>query len=395
MSARIPESADVVIVGGGIMGTSTAFHLARDTDLEILLLEKDSIGSGSTGRSSGNIRFNYGPVRHYSEMAYESYKFWTATEEKLGSDVGFKQNGMIYFGRDDEDYGEKAGVEILSDLGVDVELLSVHECEELVPHVSAEDYDYGIYSKDAGFADPYAANMAFYQNAMELGVRVETGIEVTELRTDDSGKTTVTGVKTRAGTIEAETVVCAAGPWSKQLASSAGVTLPITPTREQSLILSVGDDFQTQYPYPFPTISSKAPGHVYFRPNPVDNILVSGHQRGTECNPDTYKEKADFEYIDWVIEKLETRSPPLAEAKLVRGYAGVYSNTPDKDFIIDKPVEGLVCLAGFSGHGFKHSPVIGAIASDLVTRGETDIVDVEPFSLSRFEQRGTETRDSL
>lgn len=394
MSRIVPGQTDVVVVGGGIMGMSTAYHLQRDTDLDVLVLEVDAIGSGSTGRSSGVIRFNYGEARIYSEMALRSYRFWTSAEEELGTDVGFRQNGILCFGSHDADFGELAGYKILRDLGVDVEKLDADECDTVAPHVSTDGYDYGIYCSEGGFADAYAANMAFYQNAVEMGASVRTGVEVTGFLTADGGDR-VTGVETTDGPVRAESVVLAGGPWSKDLAATIDVDLPIVPTREQLIILSPDESFFEEYSYPFPTITSKEPGHVYFRPDPVDNVLVGGHHRGTETDPDHYDEGADMEYIDWAIDRLRHRSPPLTEADLIRGYSGLYSNTPDKDFIVDEPVENLVCLGGFSGHGFKHSPVIGEIATDLVTSGETDIVDLDVFSLSRFEEQTVDPRESL
>jgi glycine/D-amino acid oxidase-like deaminating enzyme len=159
----------------------------------------------------------------------------------------------------------------------------------------------------------------------------------------------------------------------------------VAPTREQILVVEPPDSFSDRYPYPFPTISSKEPGHVYVRPLPVGHVLVGGHHRGGRVDPDVYDEGANMDYIDWAIDELDRLSPPLTKSDLVDSYAGLYSNTPDTDFIIDDPLENLVVLAGFSGHGFKHSPVIGEIATDLVVSGETEVVDIDRFSLDRFE----------
>jgi monomeric sarcosine oxidase len=391
MSETIPGAVDVAIVGGGIMGTSTAYHLTERTDLDVVLLEKRSIAAGSTGKSSGVVRFNYGDVRVYSEMAVRAHAFWTEAADHLGRDVGFVQNGLVYFGRDDADHGEKAGYEILRDLGVEVELADPSRLRELLPHVTVSDYDYGVYSPTAGFADPHAATQAFYESAKRNGLRVETGVEVTGFAGDDRR---VTGVETTAGTVEADRVVSAAGPWTRRLLATAGVDVPVTPSREQLLVLDPPDDFFDAYPYPFPTVSSKAPGHIYVKPDPVGKVLVGGHHRGTDCDPDAYDETADMDYVTWAIDELEHRVPSLVDADLVNGYAGVYSNTPDKDFVIDEPVENLVCLAGFSGHGFKHAPVIGEVAADLVVDGETGVVDLSRFSLDRFGAR-VPSRDSL
>jgi glycine/D-amino acid oxidase-like deaminating enzyme len=385
--------ADVAIVGAGIMGSSTAYHLAEWTDLDVVVLEREAVGMGSTGKSSGVIRFHYGDAQYYSEMAYRALDFWKNAGDRLGSDIGFTQNGYVLFGSEDVDYGEMDGYRVLREMGVEVELLAPTQFGDVLPHVEASSYDYAIHSPEAGFADPYAANVGFYRTAREAGVTFETGVVVTELHTDDGGDR-VTGVATNEGDVEADHVVTAAGPWSRGLTATAGIDIPVTPSREQVLLIEPDDVFFDAYPYPFPTVTSRDPGHVYFRPEPVDKVLVGGHHRGETADPALYRESADMEFIDWAAGNLAERSPPLADAGLVRGYAGIYSNTPDKDFVIDNPVDGLVCLAGFSGHGFKHAPVVGEIAADLVVDGETDVVDLTPFSLDRFEE-GADHRDTL
>ena len=384
MEPELPDQADVAVVGGGIAGTSSAFFLAERSDLSVLLLERDAIASGSTGDSSAIIRHHYGPKEIYAEMAAWSHEFYQRFEERTGQPLAYRPNPLVRLGIEGEASGEYAqrGYETLSALDIPVSRLDREELRAEFPMLSLSEVDFGVCDETAAYSDAADAAMGFARAARERGATVVTGTGVTGIETDRGA---VDAVRTEQGRVETDAVLAAAGPWTDRLLDGLGVDVPLAPSREQVLLLSPSEAFRENHPAGLPTTGP--PGaDWYARGDFGDGVLIATHHSPNETDPDAYSDSPDETVKLQLIEELTDFCPALEAAGLRGGYCGVYSNTPDYDFVLDQVgPTGCYVACGFSGHGFKHGPGVGRILSDLLLDGETDLVDAGYFSLDRFE----------
>lgn len=383
----VPDSTDVVIVGGGVMGTSTAYFLGTRSNLDVVLLEKDAIASGSTGDSSAILRHHYGDQRIYSMMAKWSHDFYRAFEEETGEAIAYAENPMVRFATAGTPGGEyaTAGYEVLSDLDIPVTWLEAAELDAEYPMLALPDVDFGVRDDTAAYSDGADVAGGFARAAQNAGVTVVTDIAVTDIVERDGR---VRAVETDRGPVETDAVVVTAGPWTPEIVASVGIDLPVTRSREQIVVLEPPESYLEQYASIVPTFAP-AGGDWYAREDFNDGVLIATHHTGEAVeDPDTYKNAVDESVLLDLTDKVGSFVPELTAAGLRGNYSGIYSETPDHDFIIDQAgPAGLYIGAGFSGHGFKHAPAVGRILRDIVVDGETDFpdIDVEYFSLSRFE----------
>lgn len=379
----LPEQTNVVVVGGGIMGTSTAYFLATETDRDVTLLEKDNIASGSTGDSSAILRHHYGDRDIYARMAWWSHEFYRSFEEHTGEKIAYAENPLVRFGVDGTaagDYAE-AGYEVLSSLDIPVSRYEADEFDEQYPMLSME-ADFGISDDSAGYSDGADAAGGFARAAQDAGADVLTGVTVEELLVEGDE---FTGVETDSGRVRASDVVVTVGPWTAELLEPLGVNIPIERSREQVLLLDPSDNYKDAYEDIIPTTGAPG-GDWYVRSDFSDGVLLATHHTGESADPDTYTDTPDEDVMLELIDELTDIAPELADAGIRGKYCGVYSTTPDHDFVIDQVgPAGCYVGCGFSGHGFKHGPIVGKILTDLVTTGSTDLVDVDYFSLDRFD----------
>lgn len=386
IGASLPSRSDVVVVGGGVMGASAAYFLATETDLEVTVLEKDAIASGSTGDSSALIRHHYGPKRIYTEMVERAHEFYRTFEERTGEPLAYAEAPRVRFERENGETAEyaEAGYEILEDVGLPVERYGPDEMAERWPQLDLAGYDFAISDSSAAYSDATDAAGGFARAAQERGATVVTGVRATDVHVEDG---VVSGVETTEGTVHCDDVIAAAGPWTQTFAATVGVDVPMSTSKEQVVVLEPGEEYGQRYPDLLPMTG--LPGEeAYARPDFGDGVLVATHFTGGEADPDTYGKRPDEDAILGLIDDLLQLAPGLDDAGIRGQYCGLYSNTPDYDFIIDQVgPEGFVLACGFSGHGFKHAPVVGEVLTDLVTTGDSDLVDLEFFSLDRFENR--------
>lgn len=382
----LPSNSDVVIIGGGIMGTSTAYFLSRETNLDVTLVEKNQIGAGSTGDSSAILRHHYGDQEIYSKMAWWSHQFYRNFNEKTGEAIAHEENPLVRLGNENTPGGTyaEAGYEVLSDLDIPVTRYESDDLPNQYPMISGvEKYDFGISDDEAGYSDGADAANGFDRAARRNGATVITGTGVTSITVEDGA---VVGVETEDGEIGCETVVIAAGPWTPRLGETVGVDIPITVTREQVLILEPPEDYKNEYPSLVPTTALPS-GEWYIRPDFGDGILVATHHTDEEVDPDHYDDTPDEEMILKLTDQLMEMIPALRDAGIRGQYCGVYSSTPDHDFILDQiGPEGCYFACGFSGHGFKQAPAVGKIMADLITTGSTPLVNASFFSYDRFSE---------
>jgi monomeric sarcosine oxidase len=379
---ELPDQTDVVVVGGGIMGASTTYFLATETDQDVVLVERDNIASGSTGDSSAILRHHYGAKGVYPQMAQWSHEFYREFEQRVGERVAYGSAPMVRFADETNGSDVTVGREILEELDIPVSRYEGEELSEQYPMIETDRFEFAVSDDDAGYSDATDAAGGFVRAAQRHGGTVITGVAVEDLQTEDGR---VTGVETEDGPIACDRVVVTAGPWTAQFMEQFGVEIPMTPSREQVLLLDPPEQFREKHLDDLPT--SGPAGGWYIRPDFGGGVLVATHHTGEQVDPDNYSEAPDEEMILHILEELEEFAPDLVEADIKGQYCGVYSTTPDHDFIIDQAgPDGCYVGCGFSGHGFKHGPIVGRILSDLATTGDTDVVDLSHFSLDRFDE---------
>jgi sarcosine oxidase subunit beta len=369
-------TADVVIVGAGIMGASTAYHLARLGAGRVIVLERDTVCSGSTALASGGIRHQYGN-RLGVELTTHSIVTYERFHEEFGVDPNFRQHGyLILIATEDELATARRSVALQRSLGVDVELLDAAATRALCPYLNTDDLLGATYTPRDGYADPYLCATAIAARARDLGVTIEQQREVTGfVRHGDR----VSGVVTAAGALEAGAVVIATGAWSGVVGKLAGVDIPVRPHRRHKFMTA-----------PFP--ADRIPAATPFVIDPHRNFslrregpgLLLGHGRRDE--PDSFDTRIDRSLEPRVVERAIHRAPALADAELMRAWAGLYEMTPDQTGIVSgvPGVEGLHVIAGFSGHGFMHGPIAGQLMAEMLVHGRAVTMDASPLALARF-----------
>ncbi len=373
-------TADIVVVGGGVIGTSVAMHLARMGAGKVVLVERGHLAGGASGQSGAMVREHYlHPV--LVRMAMESSEVFHNFGDAIGRDVGFTQTGRLLLFAERDREAVQANVEMNRDLGVDIDTVVPSHLADIAPGINTEGLAVGAYEPGSGYADPVATTYAYADRGQEHGVEILTQTAVTGLAT--SGER-VTGVETVAGPMATSTVVVATGPWCKQLAASVGERLPVTPIRVQMLSFRRPPALSSTT-----TIVIDHTTGAYFRADSNYRTLVGGEMPEdlTEVvDPDSYRLSADHSTIGSLWDRAKQRFPDFAAAVRLGGYAALYDMTPDGNPILDRSsvVEGLYWAVGFSGHGFKLSPVVGRMVAELVMHGESRGHPVRRFGSARF-----------
>lgn len=376
----VSSTADVVVIGGGVNGTSIAMHLARMGAGKVVLVEKGHLAGGATGRSGAMVREHY---LHPTlvRMATESREIFQNFGDAVGGDPRFVQGGRILMFPERDEPAVRANVEMNRDLGVNIETLTPAEVAGMVPQASMEEIAIGTYEPDAGHADPVATTYAYAERARDFGAEISTQTPVSGLVVS-GGR--ITGVETSSGTIETSTVVAAVGPWCHQLGAAVGELLPVTPIRVQMVHLRRPpqlEDINTN-------IIDYSTG-AYFRVYGDHDTIVGGEALEDlmeVTNPDAFGLNADHDVITRFWDRAKLRFPEFESAICRGGYGSLYDMTPDGNPILDSSqvVEGLYWAVGFSGHGFKLSPVVGRMVADLVLRGESSDHPISQFRSTRF-----------
>ena len=372
------EAADVVIVGGGIVGSSIAYRLAEAGCTDVLVLEREPHqGRGSTGRSMGGVRVQFSTEINIRLSLY-SLDFFARFEEATGCPAGYRRQGYLFVASSEEHLAYlQNNYQLLVACGVhSAELLSPADVLRIMPHLRADDILGGSFCSTDGFVDPYSVMTGFTLRAVEMGARLQKGVEVTGILEDARG---VAGVETTRGRVATRTVVNAAGPWAAQVAALAGVELPVEPLRRMLVPTE-----------PFPLISHEAPMVVdmgtgfHFRPEGRGMLLAWNDPEETPG----FKTSFDPEFIEKILLRAVERVPcfDALEVNPKRAWAGLYEMTPDHYPILGPvpQVAGLYLANGFSGHGVMHSPATGKIVADLILHGHSDLIDAGALTLARF-----------
>ena len=365
---------DIVIIGGGIVGCALAFELAKRGRKDILVIEKEYLTSGATGRCGAGIRQQWGTVLN-ATLARDSIRIFERLEEYTGYDgsCGLRQGGYLilaYTGAEWEQF--QKNYELQRSLSIPVQRLDPKGAKEIVPHLNTEGLLGAMFCGTDGFADPFHCTYAYAKGAMRMGVEIATYTEVTGLRAADGR---IAGVETTKGCVQADTVINATGPHASMITNMLGIDVPILPERHPILVTEPVNHIQNPMVISF--------HHHFYCQQAPHGCFIMGIGDPTE--PVSYNIKASWKFLEDCASKVTGALPVLKNIRIVRQWAGLYDMTPDRNQIIDqmKGVEGFYTVAGFSGHGFMVAPKTAIIIAQSLCGEEPDI-DLRLFSADRY-----------
>jgi sarcosine oxidase subunit beta len=374
------DGASVVVVGGGVMGCSIAFHLA-ERGVDVLVLERGTVCSGMTARSGALVRMHY-TNEPEARMALAGLRYFQDWKQRVGGWCGFTVTGAAILVGPGEGERMRRNVAMLRRVGVDTEAVAPADLAAEHPELDLTGVELAAVEPGSGYADPVATTFAFASRAVDLGARIGQGVAVRRLAVAGDR---VVGVDTDDGRVGADAVVLACGPWVEPLAATAGFQLGITPERSQIAFFRRPGAARRH-----PVVIDAVIG-TYFRPHGAELSLLgveAGHPVAVEAI-DEEVEGYDYDVVAPALGRLARRVPSFAAAPFARGHRGIYDTSADSRAVLDAApgVEGLFVAGGFSGTGFKKSPAVGACMAELVTQGRATTVDLHPFRLGRFAER--------
>ena len=377
-TTTIPGAADAVIIGGGVIGCAIQYHLAQLGMTDTVLLERDVLGSGSTGRSQAICRMHYSnPIT--TALAWQSLAVFTDFDQRVGGQSGFVKTGYLVVVKDTDRSGLERNVAMQQELGVATGLASRDDLAQLAPMVTLFDDECAAWEPESGYADPHLVTTSYAARVRERGGRIL-------MRTPAAGIETAGGraqaVVTAAGArIATGTVIVAAGPWSQQVLAGVGVDAPLLPVRHQvaTVVRPAGRALH------HPTVGDISQSFS-FRPDGSSLTMMGYGDDDPEPDPDLFPQGVELADTASALERLARRVPGMAESYYRGGWSGLFTTTPDWHPILDAVpgVAGLYCAIGFSGHGFKLSPAVGKAMAELATEGRTRDVDLTPLRFGRF-----------
>jgi glycine/D-amino acid oxidase-like deaminating enzyme len=377
------KTADIVIVGGGVMGVSIAHSLASRRVGRVVLLEKSYLGAGSSGKSGAICR------QHYSNalttlMARKSLEVYREFPDRVGGPAVFTHTGMMLVVQGQDRHSLETNVAMQQSLGVDVKLISATDVRELDPEASLDGGEIVAFESEAGYVEAVQVVASYAAAAERLGAKIECDAPVTALHVE-GGR--IRGVTAGGETWDCGTVIVAAGPWAGRLLTPLGLNLPIQACRTQVGLFRR----PTTVKRAGPVYGDFSQG-IYFKPTHGD-LMHAGSIGGEEINdpvdPDNYPEAADAAWLPGIRQRLAQRIPAMSRGYGRGGYGALYAITPDWHPVIDRcpGVEGLYVAAGFSGHGFKMAPVVGTLATELVLDGMCRTLDIKALRFNRFDEK--------
>ncbi len=371
-----PSKADLVIIGGGVMGASTAYHLAARGMKNILLLEKEEfLGQGATGRCAGGVRYQFATEINV-KLSLASLPMIERFKDEIGQEVNYRKCGYLFVLTDPKDVAQfQSNVKLQNRLGIQTRWLSGDEVRRRLPVMKLEDALAGTFNPNDGLVDPNSVVTGYIRAAQRLGVKVLNHAEVIGLRLRGDK---VRGVETVQGPIETHLILNAAGPWSAHIGQMAGINIPVQPVRRQMFTTTPLPDLPADFPFVIDFAKS-----LYFH-REGEGLLIG------MSNPNQLPgldQSVDEEFELTNLEAALKRMPLVERARRAAHWAGLYEVTPDAHPIFGKtPVEGFLVLAGFSGHGFMHGPISGKLMAEFILDGTFQTVNVSALDLARFDE---------
>jgi sarcosine oxidase, subunit beta len=369
------QTYDAIVIGAGVIGASIAYNLSQ-RGLKVLIIERQSVGAGATGASSGLVRMHY-DIEVDSALAWESFHYFKNWRERIGEECGFRKTGFLQIVTPDKNEQLRANVAMHKRLGIITDVITVEDVKKLAPMIKTDDFDLAAYEPESGYADPILTTNSFISIAKERGAVLMQDCEVIGIRV--SGEK-VMGVDTGRGLFDAPIVVNCAGTFAGRVGKMAGVEIPLdTWTHDVAMVKRpVGFGMH-------PTVIDDALS-MYFRPEGSELTLIAleDYNRMGE-SPETELSRVDKEFVMRAIDRLCERMPGMETGSLHSTHVGRDGLTPDQRAVIDQGgPDGFYVACGFSGTGFKLSPAVGVCMSELIVDGQAKLVDISSLNLERF-----------
>ncbi len=372
----LPSTADIVIIGGGVMGASSAYHLAARGVKNIVLVEKEEFfGQGATGRCAGGVRCQFETDINI-RLSLESLKLLEHFKEETGQEINYRKCGYLFVLTRPKDVSVfQHNLRLQHQLGVQTDWLTGDEVRRRLPGMRFDDALAGTFHKNDGLVDPNSVVSGYIGAAQKLGAKTFNQAEVVAIRLDGDK---VAGVETTHGPIQTPLILNTAGPWSPQIGRMAGVPIPVQAIRRQMFTTTPLPEIPPDFPFVIDFAQS-----LYFHRDGEGLLIGMSNHSQTPGYDQTVDE--DFEMINF--EAAARRLPLLEKAGRVAHWAGLYEVTPDSHPILGAtPVSGFFVLTGFSGHGFMHGPISGKLMAEYILDGRFSSVDVSMLDLARFEE---------
>lgn len=373
-------NCDILIVGGGVMGASIAWRLAQRRVGRVVLLEKSYLGAGSSGKSGAIIRQHYSN-RLTAAMAQQSLRVFEQFDSLVGGPPVFTRTGLVVIVNEKDRAGLEANLAMQQELGIDVRLVSAQVLADIDPNARVAEDEIAAFEAEAGYVEAVQVVASFAEAARKEGADLRLGVEVRQI-VAQGGK--VVGVETNEGRYNCGSLVLATGPWSAELGKDVGLKLPVQACRTQVALYRRPPDFGRRC-----AVYADFVQGLYFKPTHGE-MIHAGSLAGEEINepvpPDDYNEAADGKWLPQVRQRLSRRYPAMHRGYGRGGFGALYAITPDWHPIIDKlpGLEGGYCAVGFSGHGFKMSPIVGQLMAELIVDGQAKALDITALRLARF-----------
>jgi sarcosine oxidase subunit beta len=372
--AGLPPTASVVIVGGGVIGVSAAFHLAESGVEDVLLIERDSLGSGSTSKAAGGVRAQFSD-RLNIQLGLRGLEAFANFGSRPGQEIDLRQVGYLFLLSRDVDVASfESSIDLQNSLGVPSRLLEPREAQQLSPLISTDGLLAAAFSPTDGHCTPESVVLGYATGARRHGARIVTHCSLLDIEVNGGD---ITAVVTDRGRVETAAVICAAGAWSRDVGAMVGVDLPVTPVRRQVLVTGPVEGIPENLPMTIDFTTS-----FYFHREGRGLLLgMSDPDEVTGFNV----QRSDA-WLPRLGEAMQRRAPRLLDAEPTGGWAGLYEMTPDHNAVIGAAprVERFLYATGFSGHGFLMGPAVGEVLRDLY-RGTEPFVDVSPLDARRFD----------
>lgn len=379
----LPKTSDIVIIGGGIMGASTAYHLAERGGVSVALLEQhEQFGQESTAKCAGGIRHQFSTEVNI-RLSIESIQMMERFPEEIGQEIGLNLIGYLFVLDDERDFEQfKRNVQLQNSMGIESKVLSVDDIRARVPLINLDGIVGGTMYERDGLADPSSIVLGYINKARQISrangaapLHLLNNVTVTDVRLS-GGK--VQAVVTDQGEIATETIVITAGAWSGKIGEMMGIDIPIVPLRRQVAVTTPLPELPPDFPFVLFFGQS-----LYFHPESGQSILTG---KSNKDEPVGFNQDVDPRWTQTHIIEAMDRFPLLEEAELLTQWAGLYEVTPDEQAILGKlpDIEGVIIAAGFSGHGFMHGPIIGKLMAEEILDGRAHTVNIDDLRYERF-----------
>lgn len=372
------QTADYLILGGGLYGAAIAYNLARHGAQNVVMLERKELCAGGTAKSCAIVRTHYSITANLVH-AVESLKIFADFDEQVGGDVGWQRSGYLIVGPEEHRQPMEAVFRAQNAHGIDTALLTPAEAREIHPLLSFHDVGVIGYDSFTGYADPHLTTTAYARRARDLGVTIRTHTPAAGLRLGHRAHT----VHTPAGDFQAAHVILAAGPWTNAIAAAAGLEFPYEISRHKVITLKIARPYEPHWP----TVKDlTTPDKIYFRPETGGVVLVGTGDHGDPiADADTLTDHVDMAHVERIDRLITNRMPAFVEAECTAGWTGPYDITPDWNPLLGPVpgVAGLFVAVGFSGHGFKLAPTLSASLAQTVL-GHTPDLSIAEYGVDRF-----------